>query len=99
MPDTPEPSFESDLIELDRVLKDLEDGTTTLDTSLARYEQGVQLLRRCYGRLQSAEQKILQLTGLDEAGRPVLTPFAHSASVESSEPGKKRTRKAANEDT
>ena len=89
--DAPDPPFEADLAELDRVLKDLEDGTTSLDASLARYEQGVQLLRRCYARLQAAEQKIQQLTGLDEAGKPVLAPFAHAPAAES---GKKRPKES-----
>ena len=73
MPADAEPPFEADLAELDRVLKDLEDGSTSLDASLARYEQGVLLLRRCYSRLRAAEQKIHQLTGLDEASRLQLT--------------------------
>lgn len=90
MPDTPDPPFEADLAELDKVLKDLEDGTTTLDASLDRYEQGVKLLRRCYARLRAAEQKIQQLTGLDESGKPVLAPFAHEAAAES---GKGRGKK------
>jgi exodeoxyribonuclease VII small subunit len=91
MPADADPPFEADLAELDRVLKDLEDGTTSLDASLARYEQGVQLLRRCYARLQAAEQKIQQLTGLDEAGKPVLAPFAHAPSAEA---GKKRPKES-----
>jgi len=90
MPDPAEPPFEADLAELDRVLKDLEDGATSLDASLARYEQGVQLLRRCYARLQAAEQKIQQLTGLDDAGKPVFAPFAHTSSAE---PGMKRAKR------
>jgi exodeoxyribonuclease VII small subunit len=91
MPAEPEPPFEADLAELDRVLKDLEDGATSLDASLARYEQGVQLLRRCYARLQAAEQKISQLTGLDDTGKPVLAPFAHAPAAE---PGKKRPKES-----
>ena len=91
MPADADPPFEADLAELDRVLKDLEDGTTSLDASLARYEQGVQLLRRCYARLQAAEQKIQQLTGLDESGKPVLAPFAHAAAAEA---GKKRPKES-----
>ncbi len=95
MPDNPDPPFEADLIELDRVLKDLEDGSTTLDASLARYEHGVQLLRRCYSRLQVAEQKIQQLTGLDDAGKPVLAPFAHTSTIESTESEKSRKKKSS----
>ncbi|HEY2786151.1 MAG TPA: exodeoxyribonuclease VII small subunit [Fimbriiglobus sp.] len=95
MPDDPEPSFEADLADLDRTLKDLEDGTTTLDAALARYEQGVQLLRRCYARLRAAEQKIQQLTGLDESGRPILAPFAHASAVGSNETEPPRKRKTS----
>ena len=82
----PEPTFETALVELDRILKALEDGTTTLDDSLAKYERGVTLLRHCYGQLQSAEHKIQQLTGTDEAGRPVLVPFEHSSTAAKADP-------------
>ena len=75
------PRFEQALAELERVLRDLEDGTTTLDDALARYERGVQLLRTCYGQLKDAEQKIQQLSGLNEVGKPQLQPFEHTASV------------------
>ena len=75
------PRFEQALAELERVLRDLEDGTTTLDDALARYERGVQLLRLCYGQLKDAEQKIQQLSGVNEDGKPQLQPFEHTASV------------------
>ena len=77
----PEPTFETALAELDRILKALEDGTTTLDDSLAKYERGVALLQQCYGQLQAAELKIQQLTGVDEAGRPILVPFEHTSTA------------------
>jgi exodeoxyribonuclease VII small subunit len=77
------PSFEAALTELEAVLRDLEDGSMTLDASLARYEQGVGLLRTCYERLQNAEQKIQLLAGIDENGQPVLKPFAHTTSQKS----------------
>ncbi|MBX3397555.1 MAG: exodeoxyribonuclease VII small subunit [Gemmataceae bacterium] len=73
--------YEEAQAELERVLRDLEDGTTTLDDALARYERGVQLLRVCYGQLKDAEQKIQQLSGVDDAGKPLLQPFEHVASV------------------
>ena len=50
---------------------------------------GVALLRQCYGQLHVAEQKIQQLTGVDEAGRPVLAPFEHAATA----PAVKRKKK------
>jgi exodeoxyribonuclease VII small subunit len=75
-------TFEQALAELDRVVRDLEDGQIGLEESLARYEQGVGLLKRCYGQLREAEQRILQLTGVDEEGQPLLQPFQHTATPE-----------------
>ena len=71
--------FEDALAELERIVRELEDGQIGLEESLTRYEQGVGLLRRCYQQLQQAEQRILTLTGQGEDGAPVLKPFAHVA--------------------
>ncbi len=86
------PTFETALTELEAVIRDLEDGSLTLDNSLARYEQGVALLRSCYERLQAAEQKIQLLAGIDEEGRPIFQPFAHETShtKPASKPGTRR---------
>lgn len=80
--------FERALAELDRVLRDLEDGTTTLDEALAKYERGIALVKQCYQQLQNAEQKIRELTGIGEDGKPILEHFEHTAAVE------KATRRA-----
>ncbi len=78
----PDPlTFEESLIELERAVRDLEDGRLGLDEALARYEQGVGLVRRCYAQLRDAEQRILLLTGADENNQPVLTPFKHEATA------------------
>ena len=84
MPDSPDvpPSFEDALAELDRILRALEDGTTTLEDALARYERGVTLLRQCYGQLRDAEQKVKVLASLTEDGGAELKPFDHVASIE-----------------
>jgi len=74
-------TFEEALIELEKIVHDLEDGDTGLEQALQRYEQGVGLLRRCYDQLRKVEQRILELTGKDEAGNPVLKPFEHASSV------------------
>jgi exodeoxyribonuclease VII small subunit len=75
-------TFEQAVSELERILRDLEDGNTTLEEALARYERGVGLLRHCYRQLQNAEQKIQQLTGISEEGKPLLRPFEHISAVE-----------------
>jgi exodeoxyribonuclease VII small subunit len=76
------PQFEQALAELDGILRELEDGTTTLEDALARYERGVTLLRQCYGQLRDAEQKVKVLAGLTEDGGADLRPFDHVAAIE-----------------
>ena len=74
-------TFEQALAELDRIVRDLEDGAIGLEESLARYEQGVGLIKRCYGQLRDAEQRILMLTGTDDNGQPLLQPFRHESTA------------------
>src|SRR5438132_13570492 len=71
--------FEDALAELEQVVHDLEDGNIGLDDSLARYERGVGLIKRCYAQLRDAEQRILLVTGTDDEGKPILQPFQHAA--------------------
>ena len=84
MPPTESPPipFEQALAELDSILRELEDGTTTLEDALARYERGVALLRLCYAQLRDAEQKVKLLSGLTDDGAADLKPFDHVASFE-----------------
>ena len=77
-------TFEQALAELERIVHELEDGKTGLEDSLARYEEGVGLLRRCYGQLRQAEQRIVELLGLDGDGQAMMKPFEHRARMESS---------------
>lgn len=98
MPDPippPPPRFEQALGELERILRDLEDGTTSLEDALARYERGVGLLKHCYSQLRDAEQKIRQLSGLTEDGKPDLKPFEHTAAVEKAKPRRPRPENGA----
>ena len=90
VPGEPVLSFEAAIAELERILRQLEDNTTTLDSSLAQYERGVGLLKRCYDQLRSAEQKIQVLSGLDADGRPNLQPFDHTSSHEMPKPEEKK---------
>jgi exodeoxyribonuclease VII small subunit len=75
-------TFEQALAELEGIVHDLEDGQIGLEESLARYERGVGLLKRCYTHLRDAEQRILLLTGVDEEGQPTVQPFQHAATAE-----------------
>jgi exodeoxyribonuclease VII small subunit len=86
--------FEQALAELESILRDLEDGDTNLEDSLARYERGVALLRQCYGQLKTAEQKVLLLSGLNDDDRPDLKPFEHVASIETAKASVRKPRSA-----
>ena len=50
--------FETAIAELERIVKQLEDGDLALESSLQLYERGVQLSRYCHGRLEEAERRI-----------------------------------------
>ncbi len=75
-------TFEQALADLERIVHELEDGKIGLEDSLARYEQGVKLLKQCYGQLRQAEQRIQELLGLDEQGNPLTKPFDHTATID-----------------
>ena len=50
--------FESALAELDSIVKRMEDGDLTLETSMELYERGLQLSRFCHATLESAERRV-----------------------------------------
>jgi exodeoxyribonuclease VII small subunit len=54
--------FESAIAELEKIVKQLEDGDLALDKSLALFERGVALSRYCHDQLGTAERRIEQLT-------------------------------------
>lgn len=64
--DTPEPSpvadFERSLDALEQLVERMEQGDMSLDDSLAAYEQGVGLYRRCQTALEAAEMRVRLLT-------------------------------------
>jgi exodeoxyribonuclease VII small subunit len=92
MSDAAEPTFEEALSELEKIVRELEDGSTGLEQSLTRYEAGVALLKQCYAKLRDAEQRIVQLAGCDAEGKPILQPFDHTAAVEPASKPRRETR-------
>lgn len=89
--------FEEALVELERTVRDLEDGRLGLDDALLRYERGVGLIKDCHTRLRQAEQRILLLTGADDDGRPILQPFQHEATAVVKADAARRVRKKPDE--
>jgi exodeoxyribonuclease VII small subunit len=54
--------FETAIAELEKIVKQLEDGDLALDTSLALFERGVELSRYCHDQLGAAQRRIEILT-------------------------------------
>jgi exodeoxyribonuclease VII small subunit len=61
VPDTIK-DFESAIVELERIVKQLEDGELPLDKSLALFERGVELSRYCHEQLGAAQRRIELVT-------------------------------------
>lgn len=74
MTDTPveKMSFETAMAELEKVLGQLERGDVALDESIALYERGAVLKKRCEDKLKEAEEKVAAIT-LDGNGNAVGT--------------------------
>lgn len=70
--------FETALAELERIVKQLEDGDLPLEKSLELYERGVQLSRFCHGRIEDAERRIEVLTARGDA-RPAPAHIVDAA--------------------
>ena len=93
-----QPSFEESLAELESVVHDLEEGELGLADALARYEQGVKHLKRCYELLEQAERKIELLTGVAEDGTPITQPLDQVTEPLAASTGRKRRAKSTRPD-
>ncbi len=60
-------SFEEALDRLTKLVEQLESGKLDLEASVAAFEEGVLLSRRCETLLEGAEQRLNLLTEQDEA--------------------------------
>jgi exodeoxyribonuclease VII small subunit len=67
-------TFETSLEELERIVRELEQGELTLESSLELFEQGVKLSRECQDRLTQAERRI-EILMRNNQGRPTVRPF------------------------
>ncbi|MFW2543435.1 exodeoxyribonuclease VII small subunit [Primorskyibacter sp. 2E107] len=67
-----EMTFEEAMAELEQVVGQLERGDVALDQSIALYERGAELRKRCDAKLKEAEEKVAAIT-LDADGNPAGT--------------------------
>jgi len=82
--DTTIKDFEAAIAELETIVKKLEEGDLSLETSLQLYERGVQLSRFCHAQLEQAERRI---EILNERGELKTAP---AALLEDDEPRPRR---------
>lgn len=68
-------TFESNLKELENVVKSLENTDVSLDEMLKLFEKGISLTQKCTSALDNAEQKITILMNNRETGEPEEEPF------------------------
>ncbi|MEX0978651.1 MAG: exodeoxyribonuclease VII small subunit [Pirellulales bacterium] len=79
-PAVPDPAgFEEALSRLEAIVQALEEGQVPLADALARYEEGIKLLKACYQTLEHAERRIEVLNRVDQQGRADSEPFDDSA--------------------
>lgn len=87
------PTFEQALQCLEQIVRELEEGRIGLAEAMQKYEQGVVLLRQCYSMLDSAEQRIELLTGVDADGRAITAEFEHTDSATQAAQDQPRSRR------
>lgn len=73
-PENPLATYENNIEKLESLIHELESGNLRLEEALKQYEEGIKLVRQCQRALDSAEQKIQQLTQ-NQHGEETLIPF------------------------
>ena len=59
---TQEPTIEESLKELDSSVAKLESRDISLEDSFVLYQQGMELLRKCSGKIDTVEKKMLKIS-------------------------------------
>ncbi len=67
-------SFEEAMAELEKLVRQLEDGRAKLDDAIGAYERGALLKRHCEAKLREAEARIEKIT-VSESGAIQTAPF------------------------
>lgn len=55
-------NFESNLINLEKIVSELESGQLSLEESLEKYKKGIDLVKKCNTIIENAEKKVHKLT-------------------------------------
>lgn len=52
------PSYEDAVLELEKLIADMESGKLSLEATLVAYKRGAELIKQCQGLLEQVEQQI-----------------------------------------
>ena len=74
------PPFEEALKKLEGIVEAMEGGDLPLEALMARFEEGIRLVKMCQTKLEEAELKI-QLLEKNAAGEITLKPWASGAAA------------------
>lgn len=74
----PAPNFEEAMKRLDEIVELMESPEMPLEDLIARYEEGMKLVKICQERLADAERRIEIITR-DSGGKPIVKEFEPSA--------------------
>ncbi|HEB51240.1 MAG TPA: exodeoxyribonuclease VII small subunit [Desulfobulbus sp.] len=69
----PKKTFESALSRLEQITAELEEGELSLEKSLKKFEEGIELVRFCSSRLEEARSRVDVL--LEKSGHLETVPF------------------------
>lgn len=72
------------MVQLEKIVQDLEDGDLPLETAIKKFEEGVRLSRFCFDKLEETEKKVSLLLQ-DQNGNLIEKPFAGDDANDSSE--------------
>lgn len=61
-----EKSFEEAIEELEKIVKDLENGELSLDESISKFQKGIEISSYCNNIIEEAEKKIVLITQKDK---------------------------------
>ncbi len=91
-------TFEGALLALERIVRDLEQGSAPLEDSLEQYAKATRHLKFCYERLKQAEQSVQLLRGIELDGTARTVPLDASSDSLTDKQASRSKRRSASSD-
>ena len=91
-------TFEGSLQALERIVRDLEQGSLPLEDSLEQYAKATQHLKFCYETLKLAEQSVQLLRGIEADGTAKTIPLDSSSDSLADKQASRGKRRSARSD-